>query len=122
MPVEARTSPTNLPPRAGSDASARDSATPAFNNTFHWQRATMPLTDAIHVLRDFERALAFAHDEDVAHRDTSRTIFSGPAAPRSSPTSESRKHTLLAHGGRHGLDDDHAGQRVDRHSGRQPPE
>jgi len=44
--------------------------------------AAMPLTDAIHVLRDVARALAFAHGEGVAHRDIKpeNILLSGGAA------------------------------------------
>src|SRR4051812_24719948 len=42
----------------------------------------MPITDAIHILRDVARALAFAHDEGVVHRDIKpeNILLSGGAA------------------------------------------
>ena len=42
----------------------------------------MPLTDAVHILRDVARALAFAHGEGIAHRDIKpeNILLSGGAA------------------------------------------
>ncbi len=44
--------------------------------------AAVPVTDAVHILRDVARALAFAHGEGVAHRDIKpeNILISGGAA------------------------------------------
>jgi serine/threonine-protein kinase len=44
--------------------------------------APVPVTDAVHILRDVARALAFAHGEGVAHRDIKpeNILISGGAA------------------------------------------
>jgi serine/threonine-protein kinase len=44
-------------------------------------RGPLPVTEVIDILRDVTRALAYAHERGVVHRDTSRTTSSCRAAP-----------------------------------------
>ena len=80
--------------------------------------APVPVTDAVHILRDVARALAFAHGEGVAHRDIKpeNILHFGRRGRR-----HRLRHREGADDGAHPrrrrrLADDHANGRVDRHA------
>ena len=54
----------------------------------------LPIAEGVSLLRDVARALAYAHERGVVHRDIKPETFSCQAVRPSSPISGSRRRSL----------------------------